>query len=351
MAILRQAEGGVPVPELCREHGMSTASFYKWRAKYGGMDASMISQMKALEDENRRLKKMYAEMSMQAELLKEALGKKLTRPSQRREMAGKAVALRGVSIALACRTFEVSETCYRYSTKLNEENEQIADLLIGLTRAKKSWGFGLCFLYLRNVRGHLWNHKRVYRIYRELELNLRIKPRKRLKRDKPDTLIVPDQPNMVWSMDFMADRLEDGRQFRLLNVLDDFNREGLGIEVDFSLPSERVIRSLNQIIEWRGKPYAIRVDNGPEYVSGKLMEWAEKQGIALNHIQPGKPQQNAYVERYNRTVRHEWLDQNIIESIEEAQKFATQWLWTYNNERPNMGIGGITPAQKLKMAA
>ncbi|MBY2967240.1 IS3 family transposase [Rhizobium leguminosarum] len=351
MAILRQAEGGVPVPELCREHGMSTASFYKWRAKYGGMDASMISQMKALEDENRRLKKMYAEMSMQAELLKEALGKKLTRPSQRREMAGKAVALRGVSIALACRTFEVSETCYRYSTKLNEENEQIADLLIGLTRAKKSWGFGLCFLYLRNVRGHLWNHKRVYRIYRELELNLRIKPRKRLKRDKPDTLIVPDQPNMVWSMDFMADRLEDGRQFRLLNVLDDFNREGLGIEVDFSLPAERVIRSLNQIIEWRGKPYAIRVDNGPEYVSGKLMEWAEKQGIALNHIQPGKPQQNAYVERYNRTVRHEWLDQNIIESIEEAQEFATQWLWTYNNERPNMGIGGITPAQKLKMAA
>jgi len=266
-------------------------------------------------------------------------------------MAAKAVALRGVSVALACRTFEVSETCYRYSARLNDENEQIADLLIGLTRAKKTWGFGLCFLYLRNVRGHHWNHKRVYRIYRELELNLRIKPRKRLKRDRPDALTVPDAPNMVWSMDFMADRLEDGRQFRLLNVLDDFNREGLGIEVDFSLPAERVIRSLNQIIEWRGKPFAIRVDNGPEYVSGKLMEWAANQGIALSHIQPGKPQQNAYVERYNRTVRNEWLDQYIIESIEEAQEFATQWLWTYNNERPNMGIGGVTPAQKLKMAA
>lgn len=210
----------------------------------------------------------------------------MTRPSQRREMAGKAVALRGVSIALACRTFTVSETCHRYSAKLNDENEQIADLLIGLTRAKKTWGFGLCFLYLRNVRGHRWNHKRVYRIYRELELNLRIKPRKRLKRDKPDALTVPDAPNLVWSMDFMADRLEDGRQFRLLNVLDDFNREGLGIEVGFSLSAERVVRSLNQIIEWRGKPCTIRVDNGPEYVSGKLMEWAEKQGIALNHIQP-----------------------------------------------------------------
>ena len=128
-------------------------------------------------------------------------------------------------------------------------------------------------------------------------------------------------------MDFMADRLGDGRAFRLLNVLDDFKREGLGIEVDFSLPAERFIRSLNRIIEWRGKPGVIRVDNGPEYISEKLREWAEKQGVTIQHIQPGQPQQIAYVERYNRTVRHEWLDQYIIESIEEAQDHATLWLW------------------------
>jgi putative transposase len=239
-------------------------------------------------------------------------------------MAGNAVARRGVSIALACRTFGVSETCFRYSPQLSDENERIADLLVGLTHAHKSWGFGLCFLYLRNVQGHGWNHKRVYRIYRALELNLRIKPRKRLKRDKPDALAVPESANLVWSMDFMADRLGDGRAFRLLNVLDDFNREGLGIEVDFSLPAERVIRSLERIIEWRGKPGAIRVDNGPEYISERLTEWAEKRNITLRHIQPGQPQQNAYIERYNRTVRHEWLDQHIIETIEEAQDFATQ---------------------------
>ena len=149
----------------------------------------------------------------------------------------------------------------------------------------------------------------------------------------------------------MAHRLGDGRAFRLLNVLDDFNREGLGIEVDFSLPAERVVRTLNQIIEWRGAPKAIRVDNGPEYISGRLMEWAEDKGITLTYIQPGKPQQNAYVESYNRTVRHEWLDLYIFETIEEVQNIATEWLWTYNNERPNMGIGGITPAMKLRMAA
>jgi len=262
-----------------------------------------------------------------------------------------AVVRHGVSIALACRAFEISETCYRYTPVLNDENEEIADWLERLTTNKRNWGFGLCFLYLRNVQGYGWNHKRVYRIYCELELNLRIKPKKRLKRDKPEPLAVPDQPNETWSMDFMADQLADGRSIRTLNVLDDFNREGLCIEVDFSLPAERVVRSLNQIIEWRGQPQAIRVDNGPEYISGTLMAWAEKRNIRLEYIQPGKPQQNAYIERYNRTVRGEWLGQYIFETIEEAQDHATQWLWTYNNERPNMGIGGITPAMKLKTAA
>ena len=174
---------------------------------------------------------------------------KIDRPAQRREMAGTAVARRDVSIALACRTFGVSETCYRYSTQLSRENERIADFLVGLPHAHKTCGFGLCFLYLRNVQGHGRNHKQVYRINREQALNLWTKPRKRLKRDKPEALTVPICPNVSWSMDFMAGRLGDGRAFRLLNGLDDFNREGLGIEGDFSLPAERVIRSLNQIIE------------------------------------------------------------------------------------------------------
>ena len=266
----------------------------------------------------------------------------------RRELAEDAVTHKGVSVALACRTFGVSESCYRYTPKLDQENERIAGLLVGLTQARRNWGFGLCFLYLRNVKGHGWNHKRVYRIYRELELNMRIKPKKRLKREKPEELAVPDHPNTVWSMDFMADRLEDMRAFQLLNVVDDFNREGLGIEVDFSLPATRVTRALDRIIEWRGRPLAIRVDNGPEYISDCLHQWAETRGIAIQHIQPGKPQQNAYVERYNRTVRHEWLDQYMFATIKEVQDYATDWLWTYNNDRPNMGLGGITPAQKMK---
>ncbi len=271
-------------------------------------------------------------------------------PSLRKGIAKWAVNERGVSIRLACATFSISQTCYRYQARLSDENAEIADWLLRLTHTHKRWGFGLCFLYLRNVKGFGWNHKRVYRIYRELELNLRIKPRQRLKRARPAPLAVPERPNEVWSMDFMADQLSTGKAFRTFNVLDDFNREGLGIEVDLSLPSERVKRSLEQIIEWRGKPRVIRCDNGPEYISGAVRCWANKRGIRLAHIQPGKPQQNAYIERYNRTVSHEWLEMNEFNTIEEAQLTATKWLWTYNNERPNMAIGGITPAMKLAKA-
>jgi putative transposase len=197
------------------------------------------------------------------------------------------------------------------------------------------------------VKGYGWNHKRVYRIYRELELNLRIKPRRRIKRDYPGTLDVPKTKNQVWSMDFMSDQLGDGRHFRTFNVMDDYNREGLGIEVGLSLPSLRVVRALEQIIEWRGKPAALRCDNGPEYLSHTLVEWANKHRITLLYIQPGKPTQNAYIERFNRTARHEWLDMHQFESIAHAQLLATQWLWQYNNERPHTAIGGVPPRQLL----
>lgn len=229
----------------------------------------------------------------------------MVKPFHRKEMATKAVQNNGSSIRLACMTFGISETCYRYHSKLSGDNALIADWLLKLTYTNRTWGFGLCFLYLRNLKGYLYNHKCVYRIYRELELNLRIRPKRRLKREKPDKLAVPRQINDTWSMEFMHDRLNAGRGFRTFNVIDDYNREGMGIEVDFSLSSAREIRALKHIIEWRGKPKAIRCDNGPEYISQQLIDRAEKQKIRLQYIQPGKPQQNAYVECFNRTVRHE----------------------------------------------
>lgn len=275
----------------------------------------------------------------------------MVRPAQRRALAWHAVQTKRTTIQHACRTFGISETCYRHPGRQLDEDRELADWLVRLTTTHRTWGFGLCFLYLRNVQRLPWNHKRVYRVYRALELNLRIKPRLRLVRDMPQPLAVPDAPNQVWSMDFMHDQLVDGRSFRVFNVLDDYNREGLLLEADLSLPAVRVVRALNQLIEWRGAPAVIRCDNGPEYLSEAVQQWAKERGVRLDFIQPGQPQQNAYIERYNRTVRYDWLAQTVFDTIEAVQESGTRWLWTYNNERPNMAIGGITPAMKLALAA
>ena len=258
-------------------------------------------------------------------------------------MAVLAVTNRDISIRKACQVFSVSETCYRYQPTMADENTQIAQWLIRLTSKHTDWGFGLCFDYLRNVKAYGWNHKRVYRIYCELALNLRIKPRRRLKRHKPEPLKEPLHSNQVWSVDFMHDQLSDGRCYRLFNVIDDYRREGLAIDAGFSLPSIRVIRALSQLIEWRGKPTAIRCDNGPEFISHEFTAWAKREGIRIDYIQPGNPQQNAYIERANRTIRYGWVSKHLFDTLDEVQDYATKWLWFYNHERPHKANGGRPP--------
>jgi len=264
-------------------------------------------------------------------------------PRERRSLAQESVAQHSVSIRVVCQCFLISETCYRYQPKLASDNEEIAQWLIQLTREHTDWGFGLCFSYLRNVQGFAWNHKRVYRIYKKLALNLHIKPRRRLNRHKPEPLKEPIRKDQVWSVDFMHDQLSDGRTYRLFNVIDDYRREALAIEADFSLPAERVVRILNQLLEWRGKPTAIRCDNGPEFISKTFTKWAKEKGIRIEYIQPGNPQQNAYIERHNRTIRYGLVSKHLFETIEDVQDYATEWLWFYNHERPHKANEGKPP--------
>lgn len=177
---------------------------------------------------------------------------------------------------------------------------------------------------------------------------MRIRLKKRLKRDKPEPLTVPESSNECGSMDFMHEQLSDGRSDRLLHVIEDVNREALAIEVDFSLPASRVVRTFEQLIKWMGKPAAIRCDNRPEYTGKTLMSWAAQQNIALRFIQPGQPQQNAYIERYDRTVRYDWLGQHRFSSLHELQDYATRWQWFYNHVRSNMALNGFTPMQHIQ---
>jgi putative transposase len=241
-----------------------------------------------------------------------------------------------------CRLYAVHRSTARRKPKVDDEKGVITEVLMRLADNHKRWGFGLMFRWIRR-QGYTWNHKRVYALYCELELNLRIKPKKRVPARTPVPLHQPEASNAFWSMDFMSDALANGRKFRTLNVIDDFNRESLAIEIDFSLPAERVVRVLEQIAIVRGYPRFIRVDNGPELISEKLLEWGRAHGVIINHIQPGKPAQNGYIERFNRTYREDVLDQYWFDNLDEVRNITEDWIAMYNGQRPHSSLGDMTP--------
>ncbi len=191
--------------------------------------------------------------------------------------------------------------------------------------------------------GYTCNHKRLYRVYKMLRLNVRRRAKRRLPQRVKMPLLVPETINQCWSMDFMTDSLVDGRRFRLLNVIDDYNRESLAIEIDTSLPALRVIRALQNLIQRRSKPKTIRVDNGPEFISDLLGQWCESNGINLQFIQPGKPMQNGFIERNNGSLRRELLDAYLFYSLPEVRLMAQEWQQDYNTERPHESLGNVPP--------
>ena len=208
-------------------------------------------------------------------------------------------------------------------------------------------GFQVYFGRIRQ-EGLIWNHKRVKRVYDKLGLNMRRKKKRRLPSREKQSLQVPGEMNKTWSMDFMQDSLESGRKFRTLNIIDDYNREALAIEVDTSLTGERVVRVLESIIQWRGLPKEIRSDNGPEFISVALNDFFEKRNIQHRFIQPGRPMQNAFIERFNKTLREDVLDAYIFESITQVKEITEKWLKDYNENHPHESLGGISPQQLLK---
>ncbi|MEL6626942.1 MAG: IS3 family transposase [Bacteroidota bacterium] len=339
--ILNQHEAGMKVSDLCKEHGISQGTFYNWKNKYGGMDASMIKRLKELEEENRKLKQMYADLSLENHAMKDLIEKKPLSPDQKRSSVDYLRSEHGLSLRKSCKILKLSSSVYYYQPKERDDGALI-ESLSALSDNHPKYGFKKLFHMLRN-QGFEWNHKRVYRVYCQLGLNQRRKRKRRIPDRVKQTLVWPIGPNITWSMDFMHDSLSYGKSFRTLNILDDFNREVLNIVIDTSIGSKRVVRELNQLIEWRGKPKQIRVDNGPEFLAFVLDKWCQKHGIDLLFIRPGKPTENSYVERFNRTYREEVLSAWLIESLSQARALTQEWIWHYNHQRPHESLGNMTP--------
>ena len=195
---------------------------------------------------------------------------------------------------------DLSRSVYYYQSHRNDGD--VIEKLQTMADKRPTEGFWKMYFRIRK-EGLQWNHKRIHRVYKLLKLNMKRKGKRRLPARILHSLEAVQKINASWSMDFMSDALLSGRKFRTFNLMDDYNREALAIEVDTSLPAERVVRVLEQVTEWRGKPARIRVDNGPEFISSALGLWCEANSIILRFIQPGKPTQNAYIERFNGSFR------------------------------------------------
>ena len=248
-----------------------------------------------------------------------------------------------VSVRQACRIVSLPRSVASYQNKQKDDSSLI-EALHQLVDKHPTIGFWKCYFRLRR-KGCTCNHKRLYRVYKLLRLNVRRKTRRRIPQRIREALLIPETVNQGWSMDFMCDSLVDGRRFRLLNIIDDYNRESLAIEVDTSLPALRVIRVLQRLIETRSKPQVIRVDNGPEFISERLQKWCEDQQIRLQFIQPGKPVQNAFVERNNGSMRKELLDAYLFYSLQDVREMAREWQRDYNCERPHDSLGNLPPVE------
>lgn len=269
----------------------------------------------------------------------------MVKPATKREVVNYLVSEYPINIRQACKSLNLERSSYYYQPQRKEDTELIG-CLNELSEKHPSYGFKKIFHSLRN-QGFSCNHKKVYRIYKKLGLNLLRKRKRRLASRERKNLEVPRNYNEFWSIDFMSDALFNSRRFRTLNIIDDYNRESIWIEIGLSIGAIHMTDLLEWIVKERGKPKAIRTDNGPEFTSSVFTNWCHRHRIEIRYIQPGKPTQNAFIERFNRSYRTEVLDARIFNNLVEVREITTEWVEHYNNKRPHESLQNLSPMQYL----
>lgn len=265
----------------------------------------------------------------------------MVKPAARREAVRHARDRYGVSLRRACGLIRIGSSSFYYEPD-RRSDAGLREALRSAAAKRRRWGYRMLTELLRR-NGFEDNHKRIYRIYREEGLQVKARKRRKTARWRGEKPEPASRANERWSMDFVSDQLADGRKIRTLNIVDDFTRECLAIEVDSSLGGWRVARVLDDLVSRRGHPERIVTDNGPEFTGKVLDRWAYEHRVKLEFIEPGKPVQNCYVESFNGTFRDDCLNEHWFVSLPEARALIESWRMDYNLNRPHSSLGGRTP--------
>ena len=245
-----------------------------------------------------------------------------------------------ISIVRACKLMELDRSMFYYKPTRNDS--AVEDKLRWYAEHYPARGFPEYFKRIRK-EGLIWNHKRVRRVYHKLGMSRRVKAKRRVPDSVKQLLLQPVHPNITWSIDFMEDKLTNGRKFRTLNILDDYNREALNIVVDYSFSSNKVVDIIEQVIEWRGQPEEIRSDHGTEFTAKAFEGFCSKLGIRHLKSAKGRPMQNGYIERFNRTYREDVLDMHLFENIHQVKNLTELFTEDYNQKHPHDSLANMTP--------
>ncbi|WP_442952149.1 IS3 family transposase [Paucibacter sp. KCTC 42545] len=344
IGFLKQAEAGMPIKELCRQGGFSDATFYKWRAKYGGMQATDAKRLRELEGENAKLKRLLAEALLDIHALKGRLRRKALAPQVRRDVATQMISQHHLSERRACRLVGLSRDSYRNPPVVDEATQQLSAKIVEIAQVRRRFGYRRIHDLLRPQFPGV-NHKRVYRLYSQSQLAVRKRKKIRRAASERVPLTVPTRVNEVWSMDFVSDSLANGRRIKCLTVADDFTHECVDIAVDYGISGQYVTRLLDRAAIFRGYPAAVRTDNGPEFTCRAFIAWAQAHDVRHILIQPGRPMQNGYIESFNGKFRDECLNEHWFQTLPQARSEIAIWRQDYNEVRPHSSLGRIPPAE------
>ncbi|EIN7487030.1 IS3 family transposase [Salmonella enterica subsp. enterica serovar Carno] len=329
---LKQAEIGTRVGEVCRKMGISEATFYNWKKKFAGPGVTELRRLRQLEDENQRLKKLVAELSLDKEMLQEVLKPKVLRPAQKRQAVTFLLEAYRISVRRGCGLLMQSRTVYHWQS---QRDDRAITLRIHIQLRREGWPV---------------NHKKTHRIYCPEGLNLRRKrPRRHISAARRQQRPVLTHVDQCRSMDFVSDNLFNGRRFRALTVVDNFSQECLAIHAGKSLKGEDVVRIMEALrVPDKRLPVRIQTDNGSEFISKSLDKWAYEHGVTMDFSRPGKPTDNPFIESFNGSLRDGCLNIHWFLSLEDAQEKTDNWRREYNHERMHSSLNDMTPAEFIR---